>query len=57
MIYFINSKEVKPAELIHKIQEQYGESYLEKKMIYKWIDFFEKARLSLINNEKIYFNE
>lgn len=39
---FLYSKRVKPTKIIHRIEQQYGES---RNNIYEWVDCFKNGRM------------
>lgn len=47
VIRFLNSEEVKSEEIVHRIQQQYGESCLSHSKIYEWVDCFKNGRISV----------
>jgi transposase len=52
VIRFLFAEGVKPVEIIHRMQAQYGDNYLSCSKIYEWIDHFKKRRTSVCDEKR-----
>ena len=49
---FLHSEGTKPAEIIRRMQQQYGESCLSERKIYEWLNRFKNGRVSICDEER-----
>jgi transposase len=52
VIRFLFAEGVKPVEIIHRMQAQYGYNCLSRSKIYKWTDHVKKGRTSVCDEER-----
>jgi transposase len=52
VIRFLFAEDVKPVEIIRRMQAQYGDNCLSRSKIYEWIDHFKKGRTSVCDEER-----
>jgi hypothetical protein len=52
VIRFLFVEDVKPVEMIRRMQAQYGDNCLTSRKIYEWIDHFKKGRTSVYDEER-----
>jgi hypothetical protein len=51
IIPFLFAEGVKPVEIIRRMQAQYGDNCLSRSKIYEWIDYFQKGRTSIYDED------
>jgi transposase len=52
VIRFLFVEDVKPVEIIRRMQAEYGDNCLSRSKIYEWIEHFKKGRTSICDEER-----